>query len=533
MNSNEIALIDLSSIAYPIYLTSTSQPDPNYCCTQIVARVRALAANHPHAAVCCDAGRSFRHELSPSYKANRPEREDALHHQIRLAKEQLVADGFPVWAVKGYEADDLIASATKQALAVEGTNVLIISTDKDLLQLVGPRVRAMSSRDGTTYGPDEVKAKFGVMPDQMRDYLTLVGDASDNIKGAKGIGKKNAEELLNKFGTLTALYRDIAGPVDAKSMGLKLSILASLREFQPQYEKTRDLVTLCDDVEIPFAEIASERVPRAALNFDTYGDDDAAFADEDAAEPEATTSTASSSPTTTIPPATSTTSDSTAPEPPAAATPPPATGSVPQSTALAVPAQMSEVLPAPESYERGLDPRSMRDARVLAKDMFDSRMFSAYGTPQAVLATVMVGRELGLPAMASLRTVHNIDGKHALSASLMVALVLKSGLAEYFEPVSFDATQATFVTKRIGARSEVKLQHTFEMAKQAWPKSAADWEKKFLQSGWGRTPTDMLVARATSRLARMVYPDLLAGLYTPEELIEVREAQGVDVRRSA
>ena len=165
----------------------------------------------------------------------------------------------------------------------------------------------------------------------------------------------------------------------------------------------------------------------------------------------------------------------------------------------------------------------MKDARILAEDMFKSRMFSAYGTPHGVLSTVMVGRELGLPAMASLRSIHNIEGKHCLSASIMVAIVIKSGLAEYFEPISFSDTEATYETKRKGARSAITLTHTIEMARQAWPKTKTDWEKSFLASGWGRNPTDMLVARASSRLARMVYPDLLSSLYTPEELAEIRD----------
>jgi 5'-3' exonuclease len=382
--------------------------------------------------------------------------------------------------------------------------VLVISSDKDLLQLVGPRVRAMSARDGSPYGPDEVKSKFGVLPDQMRDYLTLVGDASDNIKGAKGIGPKKAADLLEKFGTLAAVYREIATPVDAKQVGIPLAVLASLREFQPLLETTRALVTLRTDVDLPFAEIAAERVPREALTFDTFGDDmddttqGDVFAGQPASEP------------------------APAAELPAGPRPVEPQNPVEESsTALAV--RDAEVLPAPEAWERGLDPRSMKEARILAKDMYDSRMFSAYGTPQGVLATVMVGRELGLPAMASLRSVHNIEGRHSLSASLMVALVLKSGLAEYFEPVTFSETEATFITKAKRARNPVTLTHTIDMARLAWPKTKADWEKSFLASGWGRNPTDMLVARATSRLARMVYPDLLAGLYTPEELMEIRE----------
>lgn len=495
--SDELVLIDLSSIAYPIWMMSASQPDPNHCCTQIVARIRALANNHPHAAICCDSGRSFRNEVSPAYKANRPERQEALHHQIRLAKEQLVADGFPVWSVRGFEADDLIATAVTRALAIEGASVLIISSDKDLLQLVGPRVRAMSARDGSSYGPDEVVAKFGVAPSQMRDYLTLVGDASDNVKGAKNIGQVKAAALLNTFETLDAVYKQINETAGAKQNGIPPAVLASLREFEPHLETTRKLITLRTDVDLPFEEIACERVPREALTFDTFGVDDM---DDVAADVEQTPE-----------------------EPTAPAGPQPVERPADPSTALAVRGDVAEVLPAPDTWERGLDPRSMKEARILAKDMFDSRMFSAYGTPQGVLATVMVGRELGMPAMASLRSIHNIEGKHSLAASLMVALVLKSGMAEYFEPVSFSDTEATFETHRKGFRNPVRLTHTFEMAKQAWPKTKTDWEKSFLASGWGRNPTDMLVARATSRLARMVYPDLLAGLYTPEELLEIRD----------
>jgi hypothetical protein len=189
-----------------------------------------------------------------------------------------------------------------------------------------------------------------------------------------------------------------------------------------------------------------------------------------------------------------------------------------QPSAIAI--REAEVLPAPAEWERGLDPRSMREARILSQDMAASRMFSAYGNPQAVLSTVMLGRELGLPAMASLRSVHIIEGKHTLAASLMVAIVLKSGLAEYFEPLSFSETEATYETKRKGARNPITLTHTIEMARKAWKKDENAWNK----SGWGTVPTDMLVARATARLARMVYPDILAGLYTPEELDEVRQS---------
>ncbi len=484
MNGTEVVLIDLSSIAHPIWHMSQGEPDQNHTATATVARVRALAAGQSHVAVCCDSGRSFRAEIDPEYKANRGERDATLQHQITLARETLAAEGFPVWAQKGMEADDLIATATRRAKE-RGHAVLVVSADKDLLQLVGENVRVKSIQTGVDYDAAAVQEKFGVRPEQVRDYLTLVGDASDNVKGAKGIGPKKAAAILSRFGSLDELYAqmDQGDPAD---LGLKPSELEALTQFRDRYPTVRSLIALRDDVEIPFDEVTTDRVPKEAATF--------GMEEPPMEEPE-------------VMPA------APAPAPPAA----PAAAPAAPPAALVV--REEDVLaPAPAEWERGLDPRSMRDARLLAKDLFDSRMFSAYGTPQGVLSTVMVGRELGLPAMASLRSIHNIEGKHSLSASLMVALVLKSGLAEYFEPISFSDTEATFETKRKGARKEVRLTHTLEMAKTA---AGGQFKPK---SNWTTVPGDMLVARAQARLARLVYPDLLAGLYTPEELADLREA---------
>lgn len=498
MSVNELVLIDLSSIAYPIYLMSASEPDPNHTSTKIVERVRALATGKPYAAICCDAGRSFRSDISPAYKANRPEREAALHHQIDLARTLLAADGFPIWAVPGFEADDLVATATHKALARPDLDVLIVSADKDLLQLVGPRVRAMSVRDGSILDANAVLAKFGVYPSQMRDYLMLVGDASDNVKGATGIGPKKAAALLAKYDSLEKVYADLGLHPSA----FQPALATALQEFKGRMADVQTLITLRTDVDLPFEDISVKRVPKEAAAFATFDVEEPEQPPIERKPREVVASVVPASPM-------EQTATVGTPVPPSV----PNGGEIGTSLTVREP----EIMAAPPAeWERQLDPRSMKDARVLAKDMYDSRMFSAYGTPQAVLATVMVGRELGLPAMASLRGINNIEGKHALSAALMVALVLKSGLAEFFEPISFDDKQATFETKRKGARNPVTLKHTIEMAEQAGllkPKS-----------NWERIPTEMLMARAQARLARLVYPDLLAGLYTPDELTEIRMA---------
>ena len=197
--------------------------------------------------------------------------------------------------------------------------------------------------------------------------------------------------------------------------------------------------------------------------------------------------------------------------------PPPAK---PKATAALIPS----VGPAPPEWERGLEPRSMSDARQLAKWMHESRMFSAYGTPQAVLSTMLLGRELGMPAMAALRSVHIIEGKHSLSADLMVALVLKSGMAEYFQLVESTDKACTFETKRQGAPEAARsISYTIEQAKQAGLLAPTRSGKP---SNWQKIPKQMLRARAKSELARLEYPDLLAGLYTPEEL---RDDEKVEV----
>ncbi len=488
MNLNEVLLIDLSSIAHPLWHISQAEPDPNATSQKIVARVRALAGAHPRAAICCDAGRSFRKDLSATYKANRPESDAKLQHQIRLACEQLEADGFPIWKIAPFEADDLVASAAVEAIK-RGMTVLVVSADKDLLQLVDPCVRQKKPDSGLEFDEAAVVEKFGVKPGQMVDFLALVGDASDNIKGAAGIGPKKAAELLQAHGSLARVFESLHTTPTA----FKPAMATALRDFEPRAQETRELIALRLDVPVPFDEVLAERVAKDTETFLADAGDDMLH-DEPMTDPaDVTEQPVGPRPVETV--------------------------QEPQSPAPTETVQPStELMPAPAQYQLQLDPRSMGDARMLATDMFKSRLFEAYGTPQGVLATIMLGRELGIPAMASLRQIHVIEGKQALSAQLMVALVLKSGMAEYFEPIEFDETKAVFETKRRGARNPVKLTHTIEMARTA----GLVKEK----SNWMKVPTDMLVARAQSRLCRLVYPDIVGGLYTPDELIDLRDAAG-------
>src|ERR1035441_6502537 len=343
----QVVLIDLSSIAHPIWHMSQGEPDPNRTSIDTVAKVRALASGQPHVAVCCDAPPYLRKTIDPDYKGKRPQSDATLQHQITLARETLLADGFPVWAVKGFEADDLIATGARLAQEA-GLDVLVVSSDKDLLQLVNGHVKAKSLRDGSILDEEAVGAKCGVRPEQIRDYLSLVGDASDNVKGARGIGPKKAAALLEKYGTLDRLYRYIE-ETGCQDLGIKPSEALSLDEFKGRYPTVRSLIALRDDVSIPFTEIMADRVPKDA----------AAFMEETPMEAEVEATPEEMETGTMLEP--------------------PTNGVIHDAEVV------TTLATVPTEWERQLDPHSMRDAKVLATDLHASRLFSAYGTPQGVL----------------------------------------------------------------------------------------------------------------------------------------------------
>ncbi len=159
----------------------------------------------PYMAVIFDAGRvNFRNDIYPEYKANRNETPEDLKPQFPLVRDATNALDLPAIELDGYEADDLIAAYTKLARA-QGKNVVIVSSDKDLMQLVGPGVRMLDPMKQKWIGPDEVMEKFGVTPDKVVDVQALAGDSSDNVPGVPGIGVKTAVQLINEYGDLESL----------------------------------------------------------------------------------------------------------------------------------------------------------------------------------------------------------------------------------------------------------------------------------------------------------------------------------------
>ncbi len=158
-----------------------------------------------HIAIIFDSARkTFRNDLDPSYKANRTEPPDELVPQFALVREATEAFNLDCIELNGFEADDLIATYTKEAIN-EGADVTIVSSDKDLMQLVSDRVTMFDSFKNKRIGPEQVQEKFGVGPEKVVDVQSLAGDSSDNVPGVPGIGIKTAAQLIQEFGDLDTL----------------------------------------------------------------------------------------------------------------------------------------------------------------------------------------------------------------------------------------------------------------------------------------------------------------------------------------
>ena len=191
-------------------------------------------------------GPTFRHEKFEAYKANRAEMPADLVPQIPLVRRLLDVMGIPCLELSGFEADDILATLARQ-VAERGGDCILATSDKDARQLLSDRVRLLNLRTNTFMGPDELRADWGIGPDQVVDYLTLVGDSADNVPGVPLIGPKIASELLQAHGTLDHV---LAHP-DVVS-GKKRQ--ENLRTYADAARASRELVQLHLDVplEIPW-----------------------------------------------------------------------------------------------------------------------------------------------------------------------------------------------------------------------------------------------------------------------------------------
>ena len=200
-------------------------------------------------AVVLDKGReTFRNDIYHEYKSNRPEAPPDLIPQFPYIRKVLQAMNIPALELAGFEADDLIATLAKKFSSQE-TEVVIVSGDKDLMQLVGDTTRILDTMKSRWIGVEEVKEKFGVEPDQVVEVMGLMGDPTDNIPGIKGIGEKTAILLIQKFQSLENLFDHLE---DLDRVGIKSSarVRKALMEGKEDALMSRKLATVRTDVPI-------------------------------------------------------------------------------------------------------------------------------------------------------------------------------------------------------------------------------------------------------------------------------------------
>ncbi len=193
----------------------------------------AVVFDHP--------GKTFRHEEYKEYKATRKETPDELKVQIPRIKQILKLWGIPILEIPGYEADDIIAYLSKKA-SENDFEVIVVTPDKDMLQLVNDKVKVLNPVNDVLFDREAVKKKYGVYPEQFVDYLAMIGDPVDNIVGVRGVGPKTAQKLLEEFGSVENIYKNI----DKLKDKLKLAF----EEARDRVNLNRELVKLKTDIDV-------------------------------------------------------------------------------------------------------------------------------------------------------------------------------------------------------------------------------------------------------------------------------------------
>ena len=258
---NRLLIVDGHAYAYRAFyairgLRSPAGEPTNaiYGFVKMLAKMRA-AIGPTHLIVVWDGGLSAeRMAALPEYKAHRPEMPDDLKPQLDEIVSYLKAAGVASFCRDGVEADDYIACLARRA-ADAGMAVVIASADKDFMQLVSARVGLLNPNDKseTVWTDEQVRAKAGVEPAQIVDWLSLMGDSVDNIPGVPGVGPKTAADLLNQFGSVEELFRRLDEVKSEKMRG-------ALREAADAVRRNRELVRLQDDLPCDFspAELAEK-----------------------------------------------------------------------------------------------------------------------------------------------------------------------------------------------------------------------------------------------------------------------------------
>ncbi len=264
---SKVLLLDVSSLAYRAYYALPFMSGPNGQPTNAVYGFvnmfwRLIGDLDPDYGVACLDSKepTFREEVYTEYKANRVTMPDEFYSQLPLIEEFLSACDVGTLRLAGYEADDLIGSIVSSLRREKNSlDFYIVSSDKDLLQLVGEGVYFCDYKNGKLEVLDEVKVleKVGVRPAQIPDYLAMLGDTSDNIPGVPGIGKKTAVKLLREYGTIDGIYANLGS--------LPERLRKALEESRDLVYRNLELVKVKTDLSISVGLVPLKKTPDDSL----------------------------------------------------------------------------------------------------------------------------------------------------------------------------------------------------------------------------------------------------------------------------
>lgn len=472
-----LLLVDLSAVFWRGW-HATKDMELGSAFETTLKKVRWLASGgYDGVGICCDAPPYWRKSVAPEYKAQRDTPDPAAVDQLRRAVDRLAADGFQIWKAPSFEADDVIASAALWAVN-EGHHVHVASGDKDLLALVSEGLQFRNTSTDEIFDVAKVVEKFGVKPWQMPSYLALVGDTSDNVKGVQGVGSVKARELVTAYESVPQLLAALRAGVVVGKPATHAALKAA--QLDGSLDKALQLVTLRVDVEgIEWNQAFAERQEKPLENAEVNAED----FDE--------------------------------PSEPATVVDMPPTKAAEEKTFATVHAMTNAIVQNQPSYSTALEPRSARDAFNVAKSAVAARVFGI-ANPDTAFAMILRGRAMGLDSITSLTAFHIIKDKLTLSANIIEGMVMRSPECEYFMCSESTDKTCTWITKRRGCPKEQS--HTW---------SIADAERMGLlrppapgkeASPWMKNPRTMLRHRCATDFARLAYADVIAGLYSTEEM---------------
>lgn len=521
-----IALIDLSYLFKKRFHTTTITGHMA-AAKAVLKDLEDLKKDVGHIILCLDAPPyEHRKAIHPEYKANRPAPEPEEKAQRAYLYKEVQAAGYSMARCQGYEADDVIATLALKYSATGCNDVRIVCPDKDAAQCVTNYVvqyiPPVGERDWEVRDSMGVEKKFGVTPQLMPLYQALMGDASDNVPGVKGIGAVKAAKLVNAYPSLTMLAQAVA---DTNASGSASTDFKNLAANWESLVMSLKLVTLDVNVPLDAEALLVPGVPTVVKTGELEPANDVEPQEEE-------------------PPLLHRAAQAIidgverhlgrAPEPEVEMVLPPVDRSptrVKKDEEFR--AGLARVAPAYTSTKYGmvtadLQPLDLDSALTLAKWFHAGDLYASKFKSEAQVFTILAkARELGLKMTIALDNYHVIEGKPSASADLVRALAEKDPSFEYLYPREMSPTKATWVGKRKGNPEPTVYTYTIEEAK------AADLVKlgRYGRPGpWMTRPQDMLVKTAGSKLARLLWPAAVMGLYCFEELgysqeeLEAREA---------